>query len=387
MIEEVYDIGEVVGTMNPSIWKHRNPLVHTVRALREGRLTIGFIGGSITDARPRNNWPEPVISWFVERYPQARIVVENAAIGATGSELAVMRAQRDLIDRGCQLVFVDYAVNDGDEPTEKRNRTREGLLRKLLAGKGRDVVLVHTYAQSMYAAMSEGGVPDSIAELEALAEHYGIGSVWMGLHALEEVRKGRMRWEEWLPDGLHPTSRGSLSYGQSVIAYLAKELHGGEAARAAIEAAAANLAGARELASPLNARHWGDLKLLPLDAVETEGPWTLRRWPHLEWVDQALETAAVGAKLAFSFEGRGLTLAFDFGKSSSEFRYRIDGGEWSVSDRSRPYWCGEEGWLRCFFVDDDLAVGKHRIEMEVIHGDTPECTGTNFRLALIGVIV
>ncbi|MCD9023228.1 ROK family protein [Cohnella silvisoli] len=47
-----------------------------------------------------------------------------------------------------------------------------------------------------------------------MAEHYGIGSVWKGLYGLEEVKKGRMRWEEWLPDGLHPTERGSLSYGR-----------------------------------------------------------------------------------------------------------------------------------------------------------------------------
>lgn len=366
-------------TMNGAVWKHRNPLVHTRKALEEGQLTVGFIGGSITDARPRNNWPEPVIAWLVEQYPQARIIVENAAIGATGSELAVFRAKRDLIHRGCQLVFIDYAVNDSGEPTDKRQRTREGLVRKLLADGSRDVVFTHTFMQSMYAAMSEGGVPDTIAELETLADHYGIGSVWMGLYALEEVRKGRMRWEEWLPDGLHPTHRGSLSYAQSVIAFLEKELYNQHNQRLEVF-------DVPQLPAPLHPHHWGDATLLPLTEVRTEGPWVIRRWPFYEWIDQVLETAAVGAKLAFAFEGRGLSLGFDFGKTSAEFRYRIDGGDWVTIFRERPEWCGDDGWYRDCFLGDELEPGQHQIELEVIHGDRPECRGTNFRLAHIGVI-
>ncbi len=30
----------------------------------------GFTGGSITDARPEWNWPEPVIAWFLETFPR-----------------------------------------------------------------------------------------------------------------------------------------------------------------------------------------------------------------------------------------------------------------------------------------------------------------------------
>ncbi|HEX2948401.1 MAG TPA: hypothetical protein VHV83_02335, partial [Armatimonadota bacterium] len=61
-----------------------------------------------------------------------------------------------------------------------------------------------------------GQMPASIREFEELADHYGIPSVWMGLHAFNDVKAGRMRWEEWLPDGLHPQDRGSYSYAQSV---------------------------------------------------------------------------------------------------------------------------------------------------------------------------
>src|SRR5262245_50823509 len=165
------------------IHQRRGRLWRTKSQFRSGALTVGFIGGSITDARPGWNWPEPVSAWLVEKFPGVRLRVENAGIGATGSDLAVWRAQPDLIDRGCDLVFVEFAVNDLGSPSEQRQRAREGLLRKLLAGANRDLVLVYTYSQPMYADMMEGRVPASIAEFEVLAEHYQLSSVWMGLHA------------------------------------------------------------------------------------------------------------------------------------------------------------------------------------------------------------
>ncbi|MDQ0058564.1 SGNH/GDSL hydrolase family protein [Paenibacillus harenae] len=373
--------------MTLRVWKHRGSLNHTRAKIREGRLTVGFIGGSITDARPRHNWPEPVIGWLAEQFPDTRISVENAAIGATGSDLAAFRAKRDLIDRGCDLVFVEYAVNDEGTPSEQRGRSREGLIRQLLASGRRDVVLVYTYSSGMYEAMASGSVPETVAEFERLADHYGIGSVWMGLHAFEEVKRGLMRYEEWLPDGLHPTSRGSLSYGTSVIHYLRQELEG-----ALMEASdgyaheASNLAPSSELPPPLDPKCWDDVFELPLESIRTSGAWTIRRWPYYEWIDRVLETAAIGARLSFEFDGRGLALGFDFGKASAEFRYRIDGGEWQTEKRERPDWVSADGWYRLSYYGDDWKPGIHRFEAEIIHGNRPDCSGTNFRLAKVGII-
>ncbi|MGI6101308.1 MAG: SGNH/GDSL hydrolase family protein, partial [Bacillota bacterium] len=266
------------------------------------------MGGSITDSRGRSRWPEPVIAWFVKSFPKARIAVENAAIGATCSDQAVFRVKRDLIDRNCDLVFVEYAVNDMGIPAKTRSRAREGLLRKLLAGGTRDVVLVYTFAQDMYSDMVNNRVPETVAEFERLGEHYGLGSVWMGLHAMREVMAGQMRWEEWLPDGLHPEHRGSLSYAQSVIAFLNHEL----------------------IVSPPDTD--------AADEYVMPEPLNPRNWEHTY-------------NLSFDFSGRGLSLSFDFGKASADFRYRLNQGEW---------------------ID-------YRF-------DRPECRGTNLRLGLIGVI-
>jgi hypothetical protein len=370
---------------NFPIQQHRGGLYRTLQAIQKGSVTLGFIGGSITDPRPGWNWPEPVSAWFVETFPGVRVHVENAAIGATGSDLAVFRAERDLINRGCDLVFVEFAVNDSGAPAEQRMRSREGLIRKLLAGEGRDIVLTYTYMQLFYTEMMQGKMPDSIAEFERLALHYHLGSVWMSLQALQEVQKGRMRWEDWLPDGLHPQARGSLCYGQSVNAFLEKEL--------CSSPSPASIPSGDGLPAPLAPKNWENAYTLPFSEVSTEGPWMVRNWPKLAWIDHVLYTSAVGARLSFSFEGRGLMLGFDFGKASAEFRYRLDQGDWKASNLDRPDWSGADGWYRTVLISDDLPGEKHSFELEVVHGYTEGdyyrgmlYSGTNFNLALIGVI-
>lgn len=358
------------------IFQHRNPLWRTRQALQKGSLTLGFMGGSISDSRAGWNWPEPVIRWFKATYPYVRLRVENGAIGATGSDLAVFRAEETLLHPDCDLVFVEYAVNDGSLPPELRSRTQEGLIRKLLQDPGRDVLLTYTYAQDFYSDMLGDRQPPTIAGLERLGEHYGLGSVWMSLFALREVMSGLMRWEEWLPDGLHPQAYGSLSYGRSVIAFMQQEL-----------AADTAIATTRpELPKPLNPRHWGNATLLPLEQVQTHGPWTLRRWYGCPFMREVWDTAAVGASMEFDFIGRGLVLGFDFGNQSAELAYRLDDGAWQQTQRERFDWAGLTGWFRVEHIADDLTDGPHHFEMRVVHGNRPECKGTDMRLALIGIV-
>jgi lysophospholipase L1-like esterase len=345
--------------------------------LETGKVTLGYVGGSITDPRPGFNWPEFVTAWMVDRYPGVRVVVENAAIGATGSDLAVFRAKRDLVDRGCDAVFVEFAVNDHGVQTAVRRQSREGLVRKLLAGEGRDVVLAYTFSQPMYAEMTAGTVPASVAEFEELAEHYAIPSVWMGLHALQLFRRGLVKWEEWLPDGLHPQFRGSQIYAESVTDYLAAEL--------AADPDGPAIKAGPDMPAALCPDHWQAAHTIPLDAVETEGRWSLVRWPHCPWIDQALYSSAPGSRLRFAFDGRMVQLGFDFGGASSEFRWRIDGSEWTDAQRDRPPWCGARGWFRLSPLAADLAPGPHIVELEVVRGGE-DCTGSDFCLGLIGVV-
>ncbi len=362
--------------MELEIYKHRGELIRTKAALNRGRITIGFLGGSITEGIDK--WPEYVISWFCEQFPNVRIKFENIAIGATGSALAIFRVEKEIIRKNCDLVFIEYAVNDLGADKEQRARTREGLIRKLINGGKSDLAIVYTFFQAMYEDMNKGLVPGTISEFEELADYYNIGSVWMGLNAILENRRGFMRWEDWLPDGIHPGSRGSYCYAQSVIKFLEKELKDSFREKPDLPIT--------DEPAPLNSMNWENTYLVEFDDMKLEGPWTQRRCENTRWIERMLYTSAPGSKISFDFAGRGLVLGFDFGKTSADFRYRLDSGEWVNAAMNRPVWCPDRGWFTIYKIGEDFENTNHNIEIEVTHGNKDDCKGTNFGLAFAGVI-
>jgi len=309
----------------------------------------------------------------VDRYPNCLFSVYNEAIGATGSSTACIRAPKTIIDKKCDLVFVEYAVNDGDDPANFP--CREGLLRMLLAA-GIDVVLVYTFSLPMYEYMAKDEMPPSIKMLEQLADHYNISSVWMALRAFREVQRGLMRFEEWLPDNLHPQDRGSYCYAQAVHEYLDVALTG--------ECAAPCLQG-DDLPAPISTDRWQFLKHIPLDSIEHTGPWVLDNFPSSSRMDQVLMTNGIGAKLRIPFHGTGLVLFFDFGSMSCEFYQTLDAGEKEAVARERYDWHGTGGWPRIHYVARDLPEGDHVVEIEVKHG-LVQPSGTRFVLGDVVVI-
>lgn len=360
-----------------NVWFPRGELKNTRKALASGSLKLGFLGGSITDQEGGERWPQYVENWLLMQYPGLRLQVENLARGATGSDVAMLRSEREVLACPCDLMFVEYAVNDQEVPTDIRMRSREGLLRRLLKTGETDVIIVYTFSQYLYPAMEKDEMPDTIAEFELLAEHYNVPSVWMGMYALEMVRKGQLHWEEWLPDTLHPNFAGSRHYGDSVNMLLAQELAQPEQNRPQ--------KGGALLPAPYHPKNWEDMEMVSFADMTWEGPWRLYRSQYFKAVDQFLSTSALGASVTIPFTGTGLILGLMFGPKSSEFLYSIDGGEPVRSNRTRPAWCVRQDWYRTFTPALDLPYGPHTCKITVIHGGDG-CTGTHFDLGAAGVL-
>lgn len=89
-----------------AVHRTRGPLPNFRRALASGTVRVGFLGGSITDQKAGTRWPEGFAAWVIAKWPKVRWIFENAAIGTTGSDLAVFRAKREIFERDCDLVFV-----------------------------------------------------------------------------------------------------------------------------------------------------------------------------------------------------------------------------------------------------------------------------------------
>lgn len=103
------------------------------RAMRGDSITVGVIGGSITygahATMESRRWANLVAEWWAKRFPQAKVNLVNAGIGATNSVYGVHRAERDLLKYKPDFVVVEYCVND--RGVQYNDESYEGLMRKI----------------------------------------------------------------------------------------------------------------------------------------------------------------------------------------------------------------------------------------------------------------
>lgn len=362
----------------------RSDLKYTKNAIKNGKIRFGFLGGSITAFEEYRSWTEGVIKEFMASHPDVQIAVENVAIGSTSSDFGAFRTEEHLIDKGCDIVFVEYAVNDYGRDKDERAKTREGVIRKLLKSEQCDVVIVYTFSCEMFEAMQAGEIPHSIADFEKIAEHYNLNSIWMGLNAWEKAKAGIVRWEDWLPDNTHPESRGALLYAEPVVEFMDKVL-------------AAEVGVSAELKAPLMADNWENVRRIPFDEMKWKAPWMLRRnasnlHPKMNTAPvnpyQYLETSAIDAVLEVPFEGTGVAACQMYGKAAADFRYKIDDGEWISVESSGANcdWMGNDGFYKFIKLADGLAYGKHNLTIQSVHNIKNGNVGNRLEFYFFGEI-
>jgi lysophospholipase L1-like esterase len=106
----------------------RNSLPNTFASLEAGKtVRIAYLGGSIT---AQEGWRPKTLKWFRDQFPTAKVEEINAAIGGTGSDLGIFRLKHDVLDHDPDLLFVEFAVNDGGAPPEQIHRCMEGIVRQ-----------------------------------------------------------------------------------------------------------------------------------------------------------------------------------------------------------------------------------------------------------------
>lgn len=109
------------------------------RAEQGEPLKVVFLGGSLTwganaSDPQRTSYRGLMMEYFLARYVRTSFSFVDAAIGGTGSDLALHRLDRDVLTHRPDLVFLDCTVNDGAEQAdEQRLASYERVLRDLLA--------------------------------------------------------------------------------------------------------------------------------------------------------------------------------------------------------------------------------------------------------------
>lgn len=201
------DFGQ--GAANPGyIWDIKNVMK---RAEAGEKLTIGFIGGSITQgslsSTSQKCYAYLVYEWWVKTFPQAEFKYVNAGIGGTTSQFGVARAEDDLLAQEPDFVIAEFSVND--ESTGHFMETYEGLVRKILSSKSHPaLMLVHNVCYNNGAS----------AELvhSRIARHYNIPSVSMQGTLYRALLNCKFDNRRITPDDLHPNDCGHELVGMVI---------------------------------------------------------------------------------------------------------------------------------------------------------------------------
>lgn len=190
------------------------------RAARGERLTVGFIGGSITQGfsatAPEKCYAARTVGWLRKVFPNTEFAYVNAGIGATDSQFGAARVQGDLLRRLPDLVFVEFSVNDHSTPHYRE--TYEGLVRQIYVNSSHPaMVLLH----SVYYDTGK-----SAAYYHAqIGRHYDLPCISMQNSIYPAVAAGRLPAEKITADFLHPNDLGHELMASVITNFLEKVMH------------------------------------------------------------------------------------------------------------------------------------------------------------------
>lgn len=185
------------------------------RAQNGEELTIGFLGGSITQgslaSAPELCYAYQVFSWWEQTFPDARFHYVNGGIGGTTSHYGVSRAVTDVLMYQPDVVVVDFSVND--EPDAFFQETYEGVLRRVISWKSKPAVLL------LHNVFYDSG-KNAQDWHNQTASWYGIPYVSIRDTIYQRMKDGLYTRKELTPDGLHPNDKGHQMVAEEIIRFL-----------------------------------------------------------------------------------------------------------------------------------------------------------------------
>ncbi len=344
---------------------------HTVR--------MAYLGGSIT---AQEGWRPKSLAWFQEKYPQAKIVAINAAIGGTGSDLGVFRLQQDVLAHQPDLLWVEFAVNDGGAAPAQIYRCMEGIVRQTWRqNPATDICFVYTLAGNMLQTLQQGQFPRSASAMEKVADHYAIPSIHLGIEVARLEKAGQLIFkgdqpkteEEKLalagkilfsPDAVHPyPDSGHQLYLEAI-------------ARSMVKLESVGKASPHSLGAPLVADNWEAAKMVPVGKARLSAGWqrldpatnNLAKRFHSQ-LSNLWKANAPGETISFRFQGTAVGIYDLLGPDCGQVVVNLDDRPAVVQPRFDAYCTYHR--LGKLMVGERLANTVHTVKL-TIHPEQPD---------------
>ena len=312
------------------------------KAKRGEAITIGVIGGSITAgaaaSKPENRWANLITKWWENKFPQSKIKLVNAGIGATDSLYGAGRVEDDLLKQKPDFIVIEYSVNDVNE--KKFAETVEGIIRQTLKSPKKPAVMI-------LFTLNENG--DNAQEWHSkVGKYYDIPMISYRDAVWPELEAKKITWQDISPDNIHPNDRGHKICSYLITRYLESVLKNKEVEKK------------KKIPAPLftdtfeHAERFRGKNLIPSKNngwKKNENGWTAEK---------------PGSEIVFDIPGRLISILFYRVKDDmGRVEVTVDGKNPVVLDAySYGEWGG--GHTPAQTIAKDLKPGTHKIRIKIL---------------------
>jgi antitoxin (DNA-binding transcriptional repressor) of toxin-antitoxin stability system len=374
---------------------------NVMKKIRAGQeVTVAYLGGSIT---AMNGWRNKTTDWLKATYPKASFKEVHAAIGGTGSDLGVFRLGRDVLAFKPDLLFVEFATNDGGQTPEQIWRSMEGIVRQTWRQDPQtDIVFTYTITTAFTNDYVNGMCNRSASAMELLADHYGIPSIGFGPRVAQLLKENKLIMDAkvietavpkespdrdkeirerlaadkrllFANDGVHPRDEGHELYKASVVNGLTQMRELPPADHQA------------KLAQAVVADNWEAAKMVPISEKMLAGAW--KKLPAEDGKQKAFGSRMgqiwmaeqPGSKLTFRFKGATAKVYDLLGPDGGQVVVTVDGKPGAKPVPRFDSYCTYHRIATLGLLQDTDMGRVHEVTVE-LHPEQPDRQSVAFRL-------
>lgn len=348
----------------------RNGLPNFFNKVQKGEsIKVAYLGGSIT-AQP--GWRVYSLDWMKEKFPQAKFEEINAAIGGTGSNFGVFRLHEHVLQFNPDLLFVEFAVNDGGTAPDRIIMAMEGIVRQTWeANPYTDICFVYTIKGDFLETETNGQLPESAQTMEKVADKYGIPSVNFGFEVAQQVKNCKLIFSNpdskeingipvFCPDKVHPYVETGHRIYNKVLSRSVETMGDGNKAKAM----------KHKLSKPMSPDYFSDTKMLDFSEAKLSSNWEnipVQEDERFKGFDRFLEhigrACTTGETMTFHFKGKAVGIYDIMGPDAGKVAIEIDGEPRDTISRFDKY-CTYRRMN--FVIIDKLEDKEHQVVFKVI---------------------
>ena len=203
--EEIAALDEHQTILNNSFVQFGNTyrIIKKLQQMMSGEeTTIAYIGGSITygvGADAETCYAKRSFDYLAEEYGKGdNVKYINAGISGTPSILGNLRVKRDVLDYDADIVFIEFAVNDGGEKLYQESY--DSMVHTILEQENEPAVIL------LFNRTKEGHSAQDY--MKQIGEYYELPMVSSADALTIELDAGRMTWDDYSNDSSHPNAEG-----------------------------------------------------------------------------------------------------------------------------------------------------------------------------------